>query len=177
MAELSTIARPYAEALFDVAQSGDINYWSELVQGLADVIRLPDVAALIDTPKVSPAQVVDFLSNAVKAPNNTTLCNFLSVLAERGRLLLMSEISKQFDVLKNTSAGSADVQIESAFPIDDTQLSDLVVVLERKFDCKLNANVRVNPLLLGGVRVVVGDQVLDTSVRARLVAMQASLMG
>ncbi|GAB3630486.1 ATP synthase F0F1 subunit delta [Pandoraea terrae] len=175
MAELATIARPYAEALFRVAQSGDLNRWSELVRGLAEVARLSDVAALADNPKVSPAQVVDLLVNAVKAPNDAAVRNFIAALVENGRLSVMSEVAEQFEALKNANAGSADAQIESAFPITDAQLPELVAALERKFGRKLNANVTVDPSLIGGVRVVVGDEVLDTSVRARLSAMQTSL--
>lgn len=174
MAELATIARPYAEALFRVAKSGDLNRWSELVRELAQVAALPEVANLADDPKVTPAQVVDVLTAAVKS-TDAEVRNFVAAVVENGRLAAMPEIAEQFEVLKNTAAGSADATIESAFPLEGEQLTSLVKGLEHKFGRKLNPSVTVDPSLIGGVRVVVGDEVLDTSVRARLAAMRTSL--
>ena len=174
MAELATIARPYAEALFRVAKTGDLNRWSGLVRELAQVAALPEVANLADDPKVTPAQVVDVLSAAVKS-TDAEVRNFVAAVVENGRLAAMPEIAEQFEALKNAAAGSADATIESAFPLEGEQLTALVKGLEHKFGCKLNASVTVDPSLIGGVRVVVGDEVLDTSVRARLAAMRTSL--
>ena len=84
-------------------------------------------------------------------------------------------VAEQFHALKNAREGSSDVEITSAFPLDDSQTNELVAALERKFGRKLYAKVAVDPSLIGGVSVKVGDEVLDTSVRARLAAMQATL--
>ncbi|AJC20456.1 F0F1 ATP synthase subunit delta [Pandoraea pulmonicola] len=174
MAELATIARPYAEALFRVAKAGDLNRWSELVRELAQVAALPEVANLADDPKVTPTQVVDVLTAAVKS-TDAEVRNFVAAVVENGRLAAMPEIAGQFEALKNASAGSADATIESAFPLEGEQLTSLVKGLEHKFGRKLNPTVTVDSSLIGGVRVVVGDEVLDTSVRARLAAMRTSL--
>ncbi|MBN4664844.1 F0F1 ATP synthase subunit delta [Pandoraea nosoerga] len=174
MAELATIARPYAEALFRVAKAGDLNRWSELVRELAQVAALPEVANLADDPKVTPTQVVDVLTAAVKS-TDAEVRNFVAAVVENGRLAAMPEIAGQFEALKNAAAGSADALIESAFPLEGEQLTSLVKGLEHKFGRKLNPTVTVDSSLIGGVRVVVGDEVLDTSVRARLAAMRTSL--
>jgi F-type H+-transporting ATPase subunit delta len=174
MAELATIARPYAEALFRVAKAGDLNRWSELVRELAQVAALPEVANLADDPKVTPTQVVDVLTAAVKS-TDAEVRNFVAAVVENGRLAAMPEIAGQFEALKNAAAGSADATIESAFPLEGEQLTSLVKGLEHKFGRKLNPTVTVDSSLIGGVRVVVGDEVLDTSVRARLAAMRTSL--
>ncbi|RKP45535.1 F0F1 ATP synthase subunit delta [Trinickia fusca] len=177
MAELATIARPYAEALFRVAEGGDIAAWSALVQELGQVARLPEVLSVASSPKVGRAQVVDLLLAAVKSPQKDSpqAKNFVQMLADNHRLALLPEIAAQFDELKNAREGAADVVIVSAFPLEGAQLNDLVASLERKFTRKLKPTVEVDASLIGGVRVTVGDEVLDTSVRARLASMRTAL--
>ena len=177
MAELATIARPYAEALFGVAEAGDIAAWSTLVQELAQVARLPEVLSIATSPKVSRAQVSELLLAAVKSPlkDNAQAKNLVHMLVDNHRLPLLPEIATQFEELKNAREGAADAQIVSAFPLEGAQLDELVGALERKFKRKLKPSVEVDASLIGGVRVTVGDEVLDTSVRARLAGMQTAL--
>jgi F-type H+-transporting ATPase subunit delta len=177
MAELATIARPYAEALFGVAEAGDTAAWSTLVTELAQVAALPEVLSVATSPKVSHAQVVELLLAAVKSPlkDAPEAKNFVQMLVANHRLELLPEIHAQFEALKNAKAGAADALIVSAFPLEGAQLNDLVASLERKFKCKLKPTVEIDKSLIGGVRVTVGDEVLDTSVRARLASMQTAL--
>lgn len=177
MAELATIARPYAEALFGVAEGGDLAAWSALVQELGQVARLPELMSVASSPKVSRAQVVDLLLAAAQSPlkDSPQAKNFVQMLVDNHRLSLLPEIAVQFDELKNAREGAADALIVSAFPLQEAQLADLVASLTRKFGRKLKPTVEVDPSLIGGVRVTVGDEVLDTSVRARLADMRTAL--
>ena len=175
MAELATIARPYAEALFEVARSGNLASWSELVSAMSAVAANPAMQELASNPKASDAQVVDAFLAALNAPATPELKNFVGMLVENGRLSLMPEIAEQFHALRNEQEGAADAEIVSAFELSPTQVSDLVATLERKFGRKLNPSVTVDNSLIGGVRVVVGDEVLDTSVRAKLQQMHTAL--
>jgi F-type H+-transporting ATPase subunit delta len=175
MAELATVARPYAEALFRVAQSGDLAAWSTVVSELAQVGAHPDVQAFARNPNVSATQVADAFASLVKAPLTAEAKNFVNMLIENGRVSLLPEIGAQFAVLKNALEGAADADITSAFEISAAQVADLVKTLEKKFGRKLNPTVTVDSSLIGGVRVVVGDQVLDTSVRAKLQRMNVAL--
>ena len=175
MAELATVARPYAEALFRVAQTGDMNAWSILVSELAQIGANHDVQDFARNPNVSEAQVADAFASLVKAPLTAEAKNFLAMLIENGRVPLLPEIGAQFAMLKNAQEGSADAVITSAFEISAAQVNDLVQTLEKKFGRKLNPTVTVDPSLIGGVRVVVGDEVLDTSVRAKLQQMNVAL--
>ncbi len=177
MAELATIARPYAEALFGVAEAGELAAWSTLVAELAQVAALPEVLSIASNPKVTHAQVIDLVLSAVKSPlkDSAEAKNLVQMLVANHRFELLPEIEAQFEALKNAHDGAADALIVSAFPLEGTQLSDLVASLERKFKCKLKPAVEVDKSLIGGVRVTVGDEVLDTSVRARLASMQAAL--
>jgi F-type H+-transporting ATPase subunit delta len=175
MAELATVARPYAEALFRVAQTGDMAAWSELVSQLAQVGANPDVQAFAANPNVTATDLVAALTSLVKAPVTPEATNFLTMLAENGRISLLPEIGAQFQALKNAQLGAADAEIASAFALTDAQVTELLGVLEKKFGRKLNPTVTVDPSLIGGVRVLVGDEVLDTSVRAKLQQMHAAL--
>ncbi len=177
MAELATIARPYAQALFRVASEGDVTAWSGLIQQLAQVASHPEVQSLASSPKVSREQVGELLFAAVKSPLVTSAeaQNFVRLLLDNHRIAVLPEIAIQFDALKNAQEGAAEAEIVSAFPLEGAALDELVVGLEHKFKRKLKVTVIVDPSLIGGVCVTVGDEVLDTSVRTRLADMQTAL--
>ena len=180
MAENATVARPYAEALFRVAQAGKESFnlaaWSELVSELAQIGSHPEVLAYARNPKASAADVIAAVTALVKSPLNAEAKNFLAMLIENGRLALLPEIGVQFHALKNSVEGAADAQISSAFELSAAQVAELIATLEKKFSRKLHPAVSVDPSLIGGVRVVVGDEVLDTSVRAKLQQMRVALV-
>lgn len=175
MAELATIARPYAEALFRVAQGGNLRAWSDAVAEMAAVAALPEVNELSSNPLLSDAQIAETFLSVLKSSISAEAKNFVNALVENGRLVLLPEIAEQFKQLVNAQQGRADADICSAFPMESAQVADLVAALEKKFGRKLNPSVTVDPSLIGGVRVVVGDEVLDTSVRAKLQQMQTAL--
>jgi F-type H+-transporting ATPase subunit delta len=101
--------------------------------------------------------------------------NFLRTVLENGRLSALPEIASQFRALKNAQSGSSDAVVYSAFPIDAAALANLAGTLEKRFGRKLNLTVELEAELIGGIRVVVGDEVLDTSVKARLEQMKVAL--
>lgn len=175
MAELATIARPYAEALFRVARNGDLASWSETLSAMSSVAANPDMMDMARNPKISDEQVIPVFLSAVNTPATPELRNFVSMLVENGRLSLLPEIASQFHALRNTQEGAADAEIVSAFEMTPAQVVDLVATLEKRFGRNLNPSVTVDSSLIGGVRVVVGDEVLDTSVRAKLQRMQTAL--
>lgn len=180
MAELATVARPYAEALFRVAQENQqsltLANWSALVSEMAQVAAHADVKELAHNPKISNALAADTFFSLLRSQLNDEARNFVNMLLENGRLNLLPEIAIQFLALKNAQEGSADADITSAFALSSAQLGELLATLEKKFARKLNPSVTVDSSLIGGVRVLVGDEVLDTSVRAKLQQMHAALV-
>ncbi|WDZ95713.1 F0F1 ATP synthase subunit delta [Herbaspirillum sp. WKF16] len=175
MAELVTIARPYAEALFRVAKAGSLAAWSDLVTEMAQVAAHPELKAIAHNPSVSHAKLAEVFAAALKTPLSVEAQNFVKTLVENGRLVLLPQIAEQFHELKNAQEGSADAHIASAFELSDAQVKDVVSTLEKKFGRKLIPSVTVDNSLIGGVRVVVGDEVFDTSVRAKLQQLHAAL--
>lgn len=175
MVEQATIARPYAEALFSVAKAGNVAAWSDLLSEMAYVATYPDILAFASNPLVTSQQVVETFLATLKSPMTAEAKNFVQTLVENHRLASLPEIAAQFHALKNAAEGSADADIVSAYPLTDVQLKELLVVLEKRFGTKLNPTVTVDSDLIGGVCVTVGDEVFDTSVRAKLKELQAAL--
>jgi F-type H+-transporting ATPase subunit delta len=174
MAELATIARPYAEALFKAAQA-DAPAAAAWLDNLAAVAGNEQLLQWADNPKVTNDQVFDVMAGVVKPALPDMARNFLRTVIENGRLAVLPEIAQQFRALKNAQLGSFDAQVFSAYAIDGAALADLAGVLEKRFARKLNLEVVLQPELIGGIRVVVGDEVLDTSIKARLEQMKVAL--
>lgn len=174
MAELATIARPYAEALFK-ATSKDLNGAAVWVDALSAVAQNEQLQQFADSPKASTDQVFDLIAGVAKVDLPEAANNFLRMVIENGRLSALPEMATQFRALKNAQSGSSDAIVHSAFPIDAAALADLGKTLEAQFKRKLNLSVVLQPELIGGIRVVVGDEVLDTSVKARLQQMKVAL--
>ncbi len=172
MAELATIARPYAEALF---KAGGDAAAAEQVSRLAAVAGDAQLRQLADNPKVSARQVFELMAGVVGTPLSSSVQNLLLAILDNGRLAALPEIASQFQALVIARSGVSDATIYSAFAIDAAALADVVPTLEKRFGRRLNASVVVQPELIGGIRVVVGDEVLDTSVKARLEQMKTAL--
>ncbi len=178
MAELATIARPYAEALFEVAGDAEAALTAE-VAALADVAADPALRQFAENPKVSADQVFELITSvarpAVAAPLSASAQNFLRTVIDNGRLAVLPAIARQFQELVNQRSGISDATVHSAFEMSPEQVGEITAVLEKRFGRKLRIRVVVEPELIGGIRVVVGDEVLDTSVRARLQQMKVAL--
>ena len=181
MAELATIARPYAEALLKASANGDAAALAGEIRALADVAANPQMRLFADSPKIDASQVFELLTGVAGTPSGAPLGdaakNLLRTVIGLGPEYVTRrlEIATQFQALVDARTGVSQATIESAFPIDATQVADVKAAMERRFARKLETSVVVVPELIGGVRVVVGDEVLDTSIRARLEQMKAAL--
>jgi F-type H+-transporting ATPase subunit delta len=177
MAEIATIARPYAEALFKAA-GGDGAALKDQMAALAALAADPLLQQFADNPKVGADQVFDVVAGVALQKGvslHAKAGNLLRAVLDNGRFGALPEIAAQFAALVNAQSGVSDARVESAFPIDAAQLAEVVATLEKRFGRKLNASVEVKPELIGGIRVTVGDEVLDTSVKARLEQMKVAL--
>ena len=174
MAELATLARPYAEALFKAAQA-DVPATFEWLEALAVIAGNEQLLQFADNPKVTNEQVLDVIAGSTKPALPEQGRNFLRVVIENGRVAVLPEIAQQFRALMTAQQGTSDAVVYSAYPIDGAALTDLAGVLEKRFGRPLNLQVELQPELIGGVRVVVGDEVMDTSIKARLEQMKVAL--
>jgi len=172
MAELATIARPYAEALF---RAGSDAAAAQQLSALAAVAQDAQMLQLAGHPSAKDGEVFGVMTAVAGLPLTANVQNLLRTVIENGRLTVLPEIAQQYHVLVNEELGVSDATVYSAFPLDKAQVDELTAALQKRFGRKLNASVIVQPDLIGGVRVVVGDEVLDTSVKARLESMKAAL--
>ena len=175
MAESVTIARPYAEAAYRLAkESGAQGLWSQRLQRLALIAQDKEMTEVMTNPRLSTEQVAE-LFISLSADSDAILANFVRTLAENRRLALLPEISRLFELAKSQEEGVQEAVVYSAFPIDDAQVAALMQQLEPRFGTRLTARVEVDPSLINNVRVTVGNQMLDTSVRGKLDAMAVAL--
>ncbi len=174
MAELATIARPYADALFK-ASLVNLDAATVWVDELKEIAANAQLLQFADNPNVRADQVFDLIAGLTQTALPEMARNFLRTIIANGRLNALPEIAAQFRAFKNAQSGSSDAVVYSAFEIDGAALADLKATLERRFDRQLNVSVELQPELIGGIRVVVGDEVLDTSVKARLEQMKMAL--
>jgi F-type H+-transporting ATPase subunit delta len=178
MSELSTLARPYAEAVFRMAQGeNDLAGWSSRIATLATIASDAQVARLIADPAVSDERVANLVIDVAGPDLGERGGNFVKVLAENDRLALLPEISVQFETLKATAEGTLEATITSAQELTQTQIDDLVAGLKAKFNRTVNVQVAVDPELIGGAVIAIGDQVIDGSVKGRLQRMSFALQG
>jgi F-type H+-transporting ATPase subunit delta len=175
MAEPSTIARPYAAALFQASTAADGAQLVAQLDTLAGIAGDAGLRQFASDPKVTDEQVFGLVSGIVGSDLSPKLTNLLTVVIDNGRLSVLPEIASQFRTLVNDRGGISDAHIVSAFPLDATQQADLAKVLEKRFGRQLKTSVTVDSSLIGGVRVTVGDEVLDTSIVARLEQMRVAL--
>jgi F-type H+-transporting ATPase subunit delta len=176
MAEPSTVARPYAEAAFKLADAGNaLAKWSEMLGALAQVAQDERMRRAVADPNLSDAQVAGLFISILSGRLTGEAENLLRVLAENKRMELLPEIRAQFEVLKNGREGVVEAEVHSAFELTDAQVADLVQRLERTTGRKVRAQVRVDKELIGGVKVVLGDKVIDGSARAQLGALETAL--
>ena len=175
MAELLTIARPYADAAFSLArEESTLPQWSDALSRLTQVMASDEAGSLVDNPRLTPAQVATLIAEAA-GDLSPTQRNFVQLLAENERLSVLPEITEQFHQLRNQAEGTLDAVIETAYPLDDAQIADIRSTLEQKYGRQVQARAEVDTALIGGVCIRMGDEVIDASVRGKLARLAASL--
>lgn len=178
MSELSTLARPYAEAVFRMAKGeNDLTSWSSRVATLAAIVSDKQVAGLIVDPAFSSDRISGLIIDVAGASLGERGANFVKVLAENGRLVLLPEIGAQFETLKAQAEGVVEATITSAQELTQAQIDELVAGLTAKFNRSVTVQVAVDPELIGGAVIAIGDQVIDGSVKGRLQRMSFALQG
>ncbi|HNR09763.1 MAG TPA: F0F1 ATP synthase subunit delta [Nitrosomonas europaea] len=176
MAEAITIARPYAEAVFKLArESGSLFSWSETLDAVNSIVRESQIRELISNPLISSVKLREIIFSVCGKKLNEDGKRLVSLLIDNQRLLVMPQIYELFEQLKAQHESILEAEVVSAFPLDSGQLKKLVSILEAKFQRKVKAEVSVDSELIGGVRIKIGDQVVDSSVHGKLEAMATAL--
>jgi F-type H+-transporting ATPase subunit delta len=176
MAELITVARPYAEAVFRLAkQESKLGPWSEALANLAVIAKNQTAEDVVANPKYSAQQVQQLLVSLLGGNVGPEVQNFIAVVLENRRFTALPQIAEVFESLKTAEEGEVTAEIASAFPLSAAQLGELTATLSAELKRRVDAAVTVAPELIGGVTVKVGDLVIDASVRGKLTALATSL--
>lgn len=176
MAETVTIARPYAEALYRLAsQNSSTSKWSAMLEAMAAVAGDAEMSAAIANPKFTSSNLESVFFGVLAEELDEQGKNLIRLLLENGRLALLPVIAEQFEKLKAEQSGELEAEISSAFPLTEAQTGEMVGLLEKRFGRKVLAQVKVDPELIGGVKINAGDVVIDASVIGQLQNMAFSL--
>ncbi|MEY3046723.1 MAG: F0F1 ATP synthase subunit delta [Burkholderiaceae bacterium] len=179
MAELATISRPYAEAAFAVAREDkapeSLKSWTLFLEQAAEVAKNPDAQKAFMLPGITITQSIELIASVAGKPNPEQE-SLLKMLAQNERLSLLPEIYHQFSELVSSAAHELSACVESAFELTQAQSASISQLLKSKYGSDIKLSVTVNPELIGGVRISVGDEVIDASVREKLSKMTAALL-
>ena len=175
MAESLTIARPYAEAAFQIARDTQaLPSWSDALARLAVVAGTDAARELIGNPRLTDEQVATLCADAAGVISEQQK-NFVRVLADNDRIAVLPDVAKLFEALRNEFEGVLEAHVSSAYPLNDAQVVDIVGALEKKYGRSVKANVSVDADLIGGVSIRIGDEVMDASVRGKLAQLADAL--
>lgn len=176
MAELSTLARPYAKAAFDFAsESGQTNEWAEYLAFSADLLKDKSFASYLALPTVTPSDQLDAI---VKVSNNSfpvEYTNFLAQLVENDRLPMLPALFNEYQRIKAASEQETKAIIETAYELSAAEQSLLSDALQKRFGNTVTIETKINPELIAGVIIRVGDQVIDDSALGKLKQLKTKL--
>ncbi len=177
MAEKTTIARPYAQAAFDLAQAaGDLKGWSAMLQLVAVVTEDATLKELIGNPSVKRDKLVTLIIDTCGDNLNEAGKNFVRVLGENKRLNVVTEIAELYEMQRAEAEKSVDAQVVSAFKLSDAQIATLSEALKKRLGRDVNLVAKIDESIIGGAIVQAGDMVIDGSVTGQLNKLSHALM-
>ncbi len=177
MAEQTTIARPYAQAVFSLAnEQGKLKDWSEMLALAATVASNEEMAALIDNPSVARDQVVEVFLDVCGNRLTEEGKNLIKVLVDNGRLAFLPEIAALYEVERSNAEGTLVAEVTSAKALTDAQQTAIAAGLKKRFGRDVTLECKVNDSLIGGAVIRAGDVVIDGSVTAKLEKLSHQLM-
>ena len=176
MAEQATIARPYARAAFEYAQSHNaLKQWSDALNVAAAVAADSQVMKLLNNPGVSPAQIVDLIADIAGSKLDSASRNFVATLAGNRRIALLPQIAAMYESLRADIENRARVEVTSAAPLNEAQQQRLTGALKKRLNRDVQLDLSVDPSLIGGAVIRCGDLVIDGSVKVRLARLAAEV--
>lgn len=176
MSELVTAARPYARAVFELAQSENtIDKWSENLGFMTVIVSDSDMTALLDNPKLSKQETGDLLASVCGDDIDGHATNLIKLLAENDRLTLIPEISALFEHFRASGAGMIEAEVVSAQEISDEQQAKIADSLKKRLGQEVKLTTRIDESLLGGAIIRAGDLVIDGSLKGRLAKITTAM--
>jgi len=178
MAEKSTIARPYAEAVFQLAQSsGQLKEWSGILQTIAIIAADAEMQRIFGNTSVTKSQVADLVMDVAGKALTEQGSNLVKLLAENRRLNVMTEIAEQFEALKAEAEKTVEAEVVAASEVSQAQQAEIAAKLKARLGCEVSLKCSVDESLMGGAIIKAGDLVIDGSVSGQLNKLSVELAG
>jgi len=176
MAELSTIARPYAEAVFELAkETGDFSQWSDILNFLQAIIENPQMSEVVDNPQVDKTTLTDLWLALCDTQMSEAGKNLVKLLVDHRRLRAIPHIVRQYEAFKANYQGYIQVDIASPYEVTPLQQQELESILQRRLGKAIDFNITIDQSLIGGWLIRAGDQVIDASIKGRLQQLATNL--
>lgn len=181
MSSLTTLARPYAKAAFELARSddadkgGNLAAWDDMLSTAAAITAEELMARWLQSPHSTPAKAVEIIVEAMGGDVDPRFQGYLGVLADNGRLSLCAEISRMFGQLRQEAEKRLTVRVVSAVALQDSETERMQSALAKRFEREITLNNEIDPEVLGGAIIYAGDQVIDGSLLGRLKRLESSL--
>jgi F-type H+-transporting ATPase subunit delta len=167
--EESTIARPYAEAVFERArETGTLDPWSEMLAFVAAIMQDHSLKAMVGNPNMTDAQITELVLDIAAERLSDEGANLVRLLVENDRLGIVPQVAQQFEELKSREEGRLDVLVTTAFPLSEAQSGAIATALKTKLGRDINITSVEDPELIGGMHIRAGDLVIDGSVQGQL---------
>lgn len=176
MLNRTTLARPYARAVFEVARdAGQMPAWSDKLELASALAASPEIRQFSSDPRVSRDQLLKLLADLGEGRFDDQFNAFIKVLVNYGRLDLLPEIAAQYEHYRREAEARIRVEVSSAMPLSDEEVDGLSQRLQARFGREVDLDIEVDASLIGGAVIRAGDQVIDGSVRGRLEQLGRSL--
>ena len=176
MSQAITVARPYAQAAFDVAQKqGELKAWSEMLHAAAQAVEQDDMQAIVNSTRIASAKLNDLMIAVCGGKLSVSAQNFIKLLVENKRLIVLPQILEMFETLRAEAEKSVDVIVTSAFDLNEAQKQKIAAALKVRMGREIKLSCETNRELLGGIIIRAGDKVIDGSARTRLSELAVAL--
>ncbi len=176
MTDFTTAARPYANAVYDLAhESSELDSWSDALTNLAAVVNDAQMSKLLDAPESGKSQKGELIIQVLGDKLNEQQQNLVKLMAENGRLKLMPDVLEQFEVARAKAENKVEAEVISAFELSAKQTSELVNTLKNKLGCEVTLTTTIDKSLIGGVVIKAGDTIIDASMKSQLNSLALSL--
>ena len=176
MTDFTTAARPYANAVYDLAhETSSLDSWSDALANLAAVVNDAQISKLLDAPESGKNQKGELIIQVLGDKLNEQQQNLVKLMAENGRLKLMPDVLEQFEVARAKAENKVEAEVISAFELSTKQTSELVNTLKNKLGCEVTLTTTIDKSLIGGVVIKAGDTIIDASMKSQLNSLALSL--
>ena len=176
MADYTTVARPYARAVYQQAiETSSVDVWNDALALMAGIVNDATMRSLLDNPQISGDQQAELMLKVTADKLNAEQQNLIKLMAENGRLKALPEVAEQFETYRAEAEGKVDAEVASAFPLSKEQENSIIKTLKAKLGREVTITTTIDESLIGGVIIKAGDTIIDGSMKSQLESLALTL--